>query len=336
MERGISVVICCYNSELKIQKVLSNLQNQNIKNYLAWEVLVVDNASSDETAAVAMESWKMEGVSLRVAHEPNPGISHARRRGFEDARFEIISFVDDDNWVEADWIQKVYDTMYSDMEIGILGGVGIASFEETPPSWFARYESSYAVGLQGYKSGERTSNLYGAGINIRKSTWDNLQENGFKFQLTGRKGNLLSSGEDSELCQAVILSGQKLFYRSDLTFYHFMPHGRLTWEYLVKLTGSFGRAEPILGVYRSLIKGDRGFNAKKYQNRFFSLLRTTYDAFKFLPRYIRLIFVNKEGDDDHLNSVYLWNSLREKVILYMRFPTIVAEIRNSRWNKRTQ
>lgn len=333
MDRGISVVICCYNSELKIQKVLSYLQKQNFNPNINWEVLVVDNASTDRTAEEAKESWAMENVDLRVAHEPNPGISHARRRGFEDARFEIISFVDDDNWVEAEWIQKVYDTMYSDLEIAILGGVGIASFEETPPSWFAQNESSYAVGLQGDKSGERTTSVYGAGLNIRKSTWDNLQENGFKFQLTGRKGNLLSSGEDSELCQAVVLSGQKIFYRSDLTFYHFMPPGRLSWEYLMKLTGSFGRADAILGVYVSLRKGDRGFNAKKYQNRFFSLLRTAYDNVKFIPRHISLIFIKKEGSETHLKSVYLKSTLKEKISLYGRFPTIVTEIRNGKWNK---
>lgn len=336
MERGISVVICCYNSELKIAKVLTHLQNQNFNSQVAWEVLVVDNASTDETGAVAKESWSMEGVSLRVVNEPNPGISHARRRGFDDAHFEIISFVDDDNWVEADWIQKVYDTMYSDMEIGILGGVGIASFEEDPPEWFSAYQSSFAVGPQGDESGEHLSNLYGAGMNIRKSTWDKLRENGFNFQLTGRKGKLLSSGEDSELSQAVILSGQKLYYRSDLTFHHFMPTERITWDYLVRLTGSFGRAEAISGVYRSIIRGDRGYKAKKYQHRFFSLLRTGYDNVKFLPRHFRLFFIKKEGVDDHIKSVYLWNSFKEKLSLYPRFHSIVDELRQGKWNKHIQ
>ncbi len=335
MERGISIVICCYNSELRIPKVLACLQNQKLKSQIGWEVLVVDNASTDRTGGVAKECWTLPGVELRVVNEPNPGISHARRRGFEEAHFEIISFVDDDNWVEEEWIQKVFDTMYSDMEIGIMGGFGTAAFEETPPAWFSSYEESYAVGPQGASSGERTTSLYGVGLNTRKSTRDNLQENGFKFQLTGRKGNHISSGEDSELCLAVILSGQKLFYRSDLTFYHFMPPGRLTWEYLVKLT-EFGRAETILEAYASLSKGDRGFNALKYQNRFFSLLRSVYDLLKFIPRYISLIFIKKEGSDTHLRSVYLRSYLKEKISLYGIYPSIVVKIRNGKWNKHTK
>ena len=335
MESGISVVICCYNSELKIQKVLSCLQDQRFKKEVAWEVLVVDNASTDRTAEVSMASWHLDGVNLRVVNESNPGISHARRRGFEEARFGIISFVDDDNWVESEWIQKVYDTMYSDLEIGILGGCGSAVSDVALPSWFHKYEAAYAVGQQGERSGEHHSILYGAGMNIRKSTWENLRENGFNFQLTGRKGKVLSSGEDSELSLAVILSGQKLYYRSDLTFKHFMPPERLNWAYLMKLTGSFGRAEPITGIYHSIIKGDQGFVAKKYQHRFFSLLRSALDNFRFLPKHIRLLFNKKEGLDDQFKSIYLWNSFREKIILYRIFPSIVAEIRNGGWNKRT-
>jgi len=293
----------------------------------------VDNASSDRTGSVARECWTLPGVELRVVNEASPGISHARRRGFEDARFEIISFVDDDNWVEEEWIQKVYDTMYSDEDIGIMGGAGKAKFEGTEPAWFSSNERSYAVGLQGESSGERTTSLYGAGLNIRKSTWDNLWENGFKFQLTGRKGNLISSGEDSELCLAVILSGQKLYYRSDLTFYHVMPSGRLTWEYLAKLTGSFGRSDAILMAYVSLTKAYRGMNALKYQNRFLSLLRTAFDFIKFIPSYISLIFIKKEGSDKHLKAVYIWNNLKQKISLYRHFPSIVDEIRNGKWNK---
>ena len=335
MEPGISVVICCYNSEDKIQKVLTCLQDQRFKKEPSWEVLVVDNASTDRTAAVANDSWTLEGVKLRVVNEPNPGISHARRRGFDEAGFEIISFVDDDNWVEKDWIQKVFDTMYADSEIGILGGNGTAVSDVPLPAWFDRYQGAYAVGPQGDASGEHDAILYGAGLNIRKSTWENLRKEGFDFQLTGRKGKVLSSGEDSELSLAVILNGQKLYYRSDLTFEHFMPEGRLNWDYLMKLVGSFGRAEPVTGIYHSLVRGYTGFDAKKYQNRFFSLLRSVFDNLKFLPRHIRLIFINTEGVHDHYKSVYLWNSLKTKIHLYKSFPSIVAEIRNAGWNKKT-
>ena len=335
MEIGISVVICCYNSEQKIERVLTCLQDQRFKEKVSWEVVLVDNASTDRTAAVAKERWTLKEVPLRVVHEPNPGISHARRRGFGEARFEIISFVDDDNFVEKDWIQKVFETMNSDKEIGILGGNGRAISDVPLPAWFKDYQSAYAVGPQGESSGEHKSILYGAGMNIRKDTWENLRKNGFDFQLTGRKGKELSSGEDSELSLAVIMSGQKLYYRSDLSFEHLMPAGRLKWDYLMKLTASFGRAEPITGIYHSIIRGHSGFKAKKYQHRFFSLLRSTKDNIKFLPRRIMLLFKEKEGNHDQFMSVYLWSSFRAKISLFRKFPSIVEEIRTGAWNKMT-
>lgn len=335
MDKGISVVICCYNSESRIQKVLSCLQNQNITGQIDWEVVVIDNASTDATAQVSRDSWSLGGVDLRVVPEPNPGISHARRKGFEAARFEIISFVDDDNWVEEEWIEKVYDTMYADPEIGILGGLGVAAFEDAPPAWFKDFEAAYAVGPQAKQSGPVDSRLYGAGMNIRTSVWENLKEKGFEFQLTGRKGKQLSSGEDSELTQAVLLSGKKLYYRSDLSFEHFMPPGRLNWDYLIKLAASFGRSEPILGIYRSLVRGDEGFQAKKYQSRFFSLLRSGMDIVKFLPADFRLLFKNKEGLKDHYRAVYLRHTFKEKISLYAKFPSIVAGIRDGGWNSQS-
>ena len=112
-----------------------------------------------------------------------------------------------------------------------------------------------------------------------------------------------------------------------------MPPVRLTWEYLKKLTGSFGRSDAILLVYVSFIKGYRGFNAMKYQNPFFSLLRSLLDFIKFIPRYISLAFIEKEGSETHLESVYLLNTLKHKISLYRRFPSIVDEIRNGKWNK---
>ncbi|MCK5136582.1 MAG: glycosyltransferase family 2 protein [Bacteroidales bacterium] len=335
MESGISVVICCYNSEKRIPIVLDWLQKQKYHDSIVWEVVLVDNASNDKTVSVARDQWKLDMIDLRIVYESNPGISHARMRGFAEAKYEIVSFVDDDNWVETGWIQKIFDTMYSNSDIGILGGQGIASFEENPPEWFYTHQSSYAVGPQAKESGEHNSILYGAGLNIRKSSWEFLMENGFTFQLTGRKGKSISSGEDSELCLAVLLSGRKLYYRADLQFYHFMPAARIEWEYLVKLTKSFGRSGPVHDIYFSILRDYKGLDRLKYQYRFLSLLRSVYDNFLFIPWYMKLLFSKKQGNNDHLKSAYLWNSLKEKIRLYRRFPSMVTEIRNGAWKIKT-
>ncbi len=120
MINGISIVICCFNSEQRLPKVLEHLDRQILIDSIQWEVVVVDNASRDRTSDVAKELWKREDVSLKVVFEPNPGLSSARMKGIDESSYDIISYIDDDNWVESGWIQKVYDGMNKDPKIGIL------------------------------------------------------------------------------------------------------------------------------------------------------------------------------------------------------------------------
>ena len=233
---GISVVICCYNSESRIEKVLTHLMDQEGDEGIAWEVIVVDNASTDATSRVARKTWKHGRVDMKVVSEMNPGLSHARRKGMGASRYEIISLVDDDNWVEKYWIRKIFDHMNSSPETGMMGGKGRAVFEDRAPEWFDRFQRSFAVGPQAEQSGWHYSFLYGAGLTLRKEAWNHLVDNGFKFILSDRKGASLSSGGDAELGMAILLAGYKVFYDASLDFAHFQPAGRMNWEYLVKLT----------------------------------------------------------------------------------------------------
>jgi len=62
---GVSVIICCYNSANKIKNVLKHLEEQKGTELIPWEVIVVDNASSDYTFEVAKKSWKRKDVPFR-------------------------------------------------------------------------------------------------------------------------------------------------------------------------------------------------------------------------------------------------------------------------------
>ena len=193
MINGISVVICCFNSEERLPNVLKHLAEQEHDKDIQWEVVIVDNASKDRTAEVAMELWKREDVPFRVVHEPKSGLSHARLTGFAESKYDVISFVDDDNWVESKWIEKVFTIMNGDSKIGILGGRGDAVFEGEPPFWFKDFEAAFAVGSAGKKTGKQWSKLIrGAGMNIRRESWNYLRTNEFDFILSGRKGKSLS------------------------------------------------------------------------------------------------------------------------------------------------
>jgi cellulose synthase/poly-beta-1,6-N-acetylglucosamine synthase-like glycosyltransferase len=188
---------------------------------------------------VARESWPDDApASLRVVTEPRLGLSFARSAGVEAARYELVCFVDDDNWVGADWVETVAEVMRAQPTVGACGGRSEAVFEGEPPHWFARYQASYAVGTQGDGPGDVTETrglLWGAGLTVRKSAWRGLQEEGFTFRAPDRQGAALTSGGDSELCLALRLRGWRLWYDPRLRLQHYLPANRLTWSYLRRL-----------------------------------------------------------------------------------------------------
>jgi len=333
MINGISVIICCYNSEDRLPKVLEHLDHQTVKDNIKWEIVVVDNASRDSTVEIAKNTWKRKDVEMKVVYEPNPGLSYARMKGIAESSYDIISFIDDDNWVESEWIQKVFRIMNDDSDIGILGGRGEAVCESDPPIWFEPFQSAYAVGSDGKSTGkQRAKRVKGAGMNVRRKSWDHLFSNGFQFLLSDRKGTALSSGGDIEICLAFLLAGFDIYYDDDLTFYHYMPEGRLNWDYLMKLYSAFGRADPIESMYAALLM-DRGYDRFKKTNIALSTLRTLYQYIRFLPRRQYLISKESEGDRNALRFTYVKNSLLEKLKLFIIFPFYVSKIKKAAWYK---
>ena len=232
---------------------MSYIFAQRVNPDIKWEVIVVDNGSTDDTALVAESCWPVSAPALmRIVREPRLGLSHARYRGIEESKYEIVSFVDDDNWLHPEWVQTVSEIMRAHPDVGACGGRNDASCEEAPPWWFAEYAKDYAVGVQAEKTGDVTITrgyLWGAGLSIRKSAWDVLRPIGFKSLLTDRRGKSLNSGGDSEICFALRLAGWRLWYDERLSLQHCIPANRLKWSYIRQLYRGFGAATVGLELY---------------------------------------------------------------------------------------
>lgn len=252
---GISVIICCHNSEDELPKTIEHLANQEISEDIPWEVLIIDNASKDNTAKVALDCWPKEKADrLRVIHESQLGLIFARYRGLAEAKYEILSFIDDDNWVCPNWIETASALMTQHPEIGACGSKNIPEFDGEKPWWFDLGAKSYAVGDQGPETGGDVTwskaRLAGAGLTIRKTAWQQLIDNGFQSLLVGCKGKALNRGEDTELCFALVLTGWHLWYEPKLQLRHFLTADRLHWHYLRKLRRGGGRATLGFDPYR--------------------------------------------------------------------------------------
>jgi glycosyltransferase involved in cell wall biosynthesis len=250
---GVSVVICCYNSSLRLPETIARLNNQIVPINIPWEVIVIDNASTDRTSEVAKNLWQgPEGVSFRIESEPNPGLMNARKKGFESAKFDFINFIDDDNWVANNWVNKVYDKMLEYPEAGAIAGLSAPVFESPPPYWFEKYKGWYAVGKLREGEGEMPEGqmLWGAGITVRRSAWFEITQNSINPMLRGREGKRLTSGEDLEMCLMISKAGWKLYFIPDLLLHHYIPSTRLTWKYLCNLYRANGQCHLYLDFYQ--------------------------------------------------------------------------------------
>ncbi|WP_040666478.1 glycosyltransferase [Nitrolancea hollandica] len=297
---GVSVVICCHNSGRRLPAVLAHLAAQQVPDDLPWEVLVIDNASTDDTAAVARMTWPAHiHVPVRVVPEPKLGLIHARHRGFAEAMYEFVSFIDDDNRVAPDWIKIAAEVMQTHPEVGACGGLSEAVFETNPPPWFDRYQEFYAVGPQG-EPGDITWTkgfLWGAGLTIRQSAWRQIVKRGFCSTLTGRQGARLSTGEDVEISFALRRAGWRLWFEPRLRLQHFLPQRRLQWTYLRSLNRANGAATVSYDPYTlSSKRNSYIFEARRSGHWRWQALATARDLALNPRRWLRLAFQNEEGD----------------------------------------
>lgn len=258
MNPGVSVVICTHNGAKRLPAVLARLRAQRVPASVAWEVLLVDNASTDETTAVARASWPEEAAPapLRIVLESQLGLGHARSKGLREARYDIICAVDDDNWVCPEYVACVAEIFRQHPEVAVCGGPSEAVFEIEPPAWFENYAYAYAVGPQAEATGYVPLSrgfIWGAGMSVRRLAWQALLDGGIVFHGVGRQGKRLSAGEDAELCLAFLLSGWQLWYDTRLQLQHYMTAPRLNWQYLRRMYRGFGASEVGHAFYRQAL-----------------------------------------------------------------------------------
>ncbi len=255
-KKGVSIIICCYNSSSRLKHTLTYIAKQKIQPGINCEIIIVDNASTDGTALSAIREWELlnnDYIDFKVITETKPGLSNARNAGTDEATYEYLIFCDDDNWLDENYVQNVAGLFDKSDDIAILGGLGIAELadETAKPYWFDKFYHSYAIGTA--NDPEAFVNfVHGAGLAIRRSILKIVTDNK-PLLLQGRKQNQLTAGEDGEICLRVKLAGYKILYTPKLTFKHFIPVKRLTWEYLKKMHAGFAQSHVVICLYQEAL-----------------------------------------------------------------------------------
>ena len=302
MKTGVTILICTYNGAQRLPVTLRYIAAQEIPTTIACELIVVDNASTDQSAAIINKEWKQYNTSieLRVITELRPGLTYARETGFTQAQYNYIILCDDDNWLAPDYVHKAFTNMEQYQHIGILGGNGRFVYEMPAPGWLLAC-NLYAGGPQARESGEIADQfVYGAGAVLRKTAYEDICARGFVSALPDRQGHQLSSGGDYELCYALALAGYSIWYDASMHFDHFITANRLNLPYYLTYIEESADCFSVLEPYKILLKTQK---ASPLLFRW-ELLKSFWYHFKKLGAlFFRMVFTANRPDNRILHQL---------------------------------
>jgi glycosyltransferase involved in cell wall biosynthesis len=253
----ISVIICTHNPRPDyLTSVLEALKAQTFSTD-SWELLVVDNASESLVAASHDISWH---PNARHVLEENLGLTCARLRGIAESSADVVVFVDDDNVLGTDYLATAVRLLQNHPWLGAIGGQTLPEYEVRPPEWLGRYERLLAIR---YLKRARWSNAvddwdsqpWGAGMVVRRSVCEIYVKNlskGFDRRALDRKGTRLTSAGDIDLILGCLDVGLGFGTFPELVVTHLIPEGRMTEEYIAKIT----RALIASNLWLSHLRGD--------------------------------------------------------------------------------
>lgn len=262
---NFTIAIPTYNGEKYLSELIKRLQNQLDVENISWEIIIVDNNSTDNTAKLIQEyqaAWR-HPFPLRYYLETKQGAAYARQRAVEEAQGEFIGFLDDDNYPALDWVAAAYKFAQQNPNVGAFGSQIHGEYEIEPPENFDKIACFLAInqrGSQPHRYEPKKKMLPpGAGLVVRKQAWC---ENVPKQLVLNHKGrDALLASEDLEAVLHIQLAGWEVWYNPDMHIYHQIPAWRLQREYLLRLIRCIGlsrhhirmlRTQPLLRPLASL------------------------------------------------------------------------------------
>jgi GT2 family glycosyltransferase len=232
----VSVIVATFNRAALLDECLDHLRRQRFAP--GDEIIVVDNGSTDDTAAVVARHQMREGVPLRLLHESTAGKSRAIARALAVATGDILAFTDDDVNVGEDWLDAIRSAM-ANRDVALAGGPVRPRWQSTVPQWIRRARDRHSrlgapIALLDYghrpvELGPRT--VLGANLAVRREVFTSV--GGFPVGLGKLRGTLLS-GEDHELCRRVQDAGFRAMYIPGAAVHHWVPAERACISYFLR------------------------------------------------------------------------------------------------------
>ena len=227
----VSVVLSTYNRADRLPVALDALLSQ--VGDVSYEIIVVDNNSTDRTSEIVAERVERAGGRLRYAFEPRQGLSYGRNTGIGLSRAPIIALTDDDVRVAGDWVQELKRLFDRHPDIDYVGGRVVPHWLATPPRWLTQAHWA-PLALQDYgpeaqvSGRERAICLVGANLAFRSRVFDRV---GLFTPALGRVKNGIGSTEDHDMQLRVWQAGMRGLYAPSLAAVADVTADRLSKAY---------------------------------------------------------------------------------------------------------
>jgi glycosyltransferase involved in cell wall biosynthesis len=242
----VTVIVCTFNRSESLAKSLQSVAASTVPGSVEWEVLVVDNNSTDRTREAVEDLSRQYPGRFRYLFEPKSGLSHARNAGIREAQGDILAFTDDDVTVDATWLQNLTACLHGTDWAG-AGGRTLLPEPFSPPSWLGLQESLEMGGPLaalfdiGLEPCELKRPPYGANMAFRKNMFEKY--GAFRTDLGASPGpDVPRCNEDTEFGRRLIAGGERLRYEPSAIVYHPVPGERVRKDYFLAWWFDYGRA----------------------------------------------------------------------------------------------
>lgn len=242
-----SFVVCTYNRASSLKRTIESLCLQ-VYPKEQYEIVVVDNNSSDDTQNICLQQRIQYGhVNLRVFIEESQGVSFARNRGVHEASGELIIFIDDDETIQTNYLDRLSGYLKEYPQAKLCATAVIPVYEGNKPEWMSPFterliggafmQKAQNVKLLGKKDYPGTGHTM-----VSKSLFAKY---GIYDTRLGRCGKNLMGAEDKEMALRWIKNGVECYFFPNIPIYHHISADKLTKQYFHKLTYGIGRSERI-------------------------------------------------------------------------------------------
>jgi glycosyltransferase involved in cell wall biosynthesis len=293
----ISAIICTHNRDNYLGAAIDSLLAQDFA--AEYEVVVVDNGSSDRTSEVVKQ--RLGNPRLKYVFEPVLGLSVARNTGAKVASSEILAYLDDDAVASDRWLQILFSAYQNNQKLAIAGGKVTLLWPQDmqPPKWLS---PGLAGNLGAYDLGDsivyiEQPGLTPRGLNysIRRSFLEDI--GGFDPNL-GRVGKNLLSNEELQMTELALQKGWQVAYLPDALAAHNVSPERVYRSWFL----SRGWWQGISECYREQLAGRAGIGQLQRGSERF--LRGLYKALQYISdpaqRFDNLVYAY--GQIGYLNA----------------------------------